>query len=198
MRGPGLRVSIDVRRTWRCARCGYLRHAPATETTVRCHCTSEQPWMTLVEPPRKVRPQPQPLDLFFDYEPDPDELPPVHADEVPQTLPANSVDSIDPTSDLRPASANSDAAEPERQDLEAPDAQILDANQKPTGGADSPCLPMDAAGEEERDSLRASSGSCSRHEPALGTSPSEPNAPDSQRPNRSRRRRRRRKPNRPE
>lgn len=69
MRGPALRIQCDVRRLWECPRCRYQRRAPATETVVRCHCIKEEPCMRLVEGVRRVRPEPQPLDHFLEFDP---------------------------------------------------------------------------------------------------------------------------------
>lgn len=86
MRGPGLRVSIDVRRLWRCPRCGYERKVPATETAVRCQCSAERPWMKLVEALRPSRPTPAPLDSYLNWEDFPES-----ADDVvtPSSSPSN-------------------------------------------------------------------------------------------------------------
>jgi hypothetical protein len=38
MKGPGLRLLIDVRRAWKCPRCGYEERVGAEVTTVACPC----------------------------------------------------------------------------------------------------------------------------------------------------------------
>lgn len=38
MKGPGLRLLIDVRREWKCPRCGYEEHVGAQTTAVACPC----------------------------------------------------------------------------------------------------------------------------------------------------------------
>ena len=68
MRGPGLRVLCDVRRTWECPVCGYQRHVGQTETSVRCQCTKDQPFMKLVEGLRKVRAERTPLDAYMEFD----------------------------------------------------------------------------------------------------------------------------------
>lgn len=73
MRGPGLRTLCDVRRTWKCPRCGYIRRASAADTSVRCQCNSDEPFMRLVEAKRPERRIPEPLDLSWEYVPDPSE-----------------------------------------------------------------------------------------------------------------------------
>jgi hypothetical protein len=70
MKGPGLRVNLDVRRLWQCPLCGAERRAAASVTALRCGCTPERPRMRLVEVRRHVRPEPKPLDLVLDIDPD--------------------------------------------------------------------------------------------------------------------------------
>lgn len=68
MRGPGLRVQTDVRRSWRCPACGQERRIPATIVSVVCPCQTPNLQMRLVEPMRKVRPEPIPLPPYFEPE----------------------------------------------------------------------------------------------------------------------------------
>lgn len=68
MRGPMIRIQNDVRRTWRCPACGYERRAHADQTSIRCHCEKEGPFMKLVEAPRKPRPEPEILPPYFEYD----------------------------------------------------------------------------------------------------------------------------------
>lgn len=70
MKGPGLRVNLDVRRLWRCPRCAAERRAEASVTTLRCGCATDPPRMQLVEVRRHVRPEPKPLDLVLNLDPD--------------------------------------------------------------------------------------------------------------------------------
>jgi len=54
MKGPGIRIDLDVRRLWRCPRCGDERKATGTVTARVCsraECAGV--WMRLVEPLRK-------------------------------------------------------------------------------------------------------------------------------------------------
>ena len=56
MKGPGLRVDLDVRRVWRCAKCGRVVRALGHVTAQRCTCTSDAAqWMHL-EPAVKKEP----------------------------------------------------------------------------------------------------------------------------------------------
>lgn len=74
MRGPGMRLKLDVRRMWQCPRCGAQRKLPAHVTTVRCQCVSEPTFMKIVEPQRLARPVPKPLNLVLNIDLDtPDE-----------------------------------------------------------------------------------------------------------------------------
>jgi hypothetical protein len=68
MKGPGLRVDLDVRRTWRCPRCGRERRAAADVTALTCSCAPDNPRMQLVESQRRVRPEPKPLDLVLNID----------------------------------------------------------------------------------------------------------------------------------
>ena len=54
MKGPGLRLELDVRRLWRCAVCHTERHTPGQVTSVRCHFCQDHPPMTLVEPQARI------------------------------------------------------------------------------------------------------------------------------------------------
>lgn len=54
MKGPGIRIDLDVRRLWRCPRCGDERKATGTLTARTCSrpdCAGV--WMKLIEPLRK-------------------------------------------------------------------------------------------------------------------------------------------------
>lgn len=56
MKGPGLRVDLDVRRVWRCAKCGRTVRTVGQVTAQRCGCTSDATqWMHL-EPAVKKEP----------------------------------------------------------------------------------------------------------------------------------------------
>jgi len=65
MRGPGMRLGLDVRRSWRCPQCGAERKQPADVTSVRCSACSAAPFMQIVEPQRRPRPTPKPLNPFI-------------------------------------------------------------------------------------------------------------------------------------
>jgi hypothetical protein len=88
MKGPGLRIDLDVRRHWRCPRCSRERRAAANVTSVTCGCVPDNPQMQLVEAQRRVRPEPQPLDLVLNIDldaPDP-EAADAAADAAPPEL----------------------------------------------------------------------------------------------------------------
>jgi len=59
VKGPGLRIDLDVRRMWRCAKCGKTVRTPVQVVSQRCSC-SDAPWMTL-QPPVKREPFRPPL-----------------------------------------------------------------------------------------------------------------------------------------
>jgi hypothetical protein len=65
MRGPGMRLGLDVRRLWQCPQCGAQRKLPADVTSVRCSACSAAPFMQIVEPPRRPRLAPKPLNPFL-------------------------------------------------------------------------------------------------------------------------------------
>src|SRR4051812_11698494 len=66
IRGPGLHVSPELRRLWRCPKCGRERMVGQAETTVVCRCQDPPVFMQLVEPKRVVRPEPRPVAHFYD------------------------------------------------------------------------------------------------------------------------------------
>lgn len=110
MRGPGLRIQCDVRRLWECPRCHYQRRAPATETVVRCHCIKEEPCMRLVEGVRRVRPEPQPLDHFLEF--DPAELADLPTSRVTPPAPVHEPAEPTPETAVSPAAASAPAIAP--------------------------------------------------------------------------------------
>jgi len=57
MRGPGVRLDLDVRRVWKCPACQLVRRVSGDLTAIRCHCAGE-PWMQLVDE-RTSRPRVQ-------------------------------------------------------------------------------------------------------------------------------------------
>ncbi|MBS0265775.1 MAG: hypothetical protein JSS02_27840 [Planctomycetes bacterium] len=64
MKGPGLRIDLDVRRTWRCAKCGKTLRTVGAVTAQRCGCADDATWMRLeqfVPRPRYVPPHREPL-----------------------------------------------------------------------------------------------------------------------------------------
>ena len=55
MKGPGMRIELDVSRIWRCPACGRTVGTRGTETARRCFCSGTETWMDLVEPIRRPR-----------------------------------------------------------------------------------------------------------------------------------------------
>jgi hypothetical protein len=70
IKGPGLRIEMDVRRCWRCPACGREARVPAWETAVRCECRSPGVWMKLIEP--TPRPAPYVAPPLYEDEDSPD------------------------------------------------------------------------------------------------------------------------------
>ena len=57
MKGPGYKLSHDVRRTWRCSACGAERKLVGDVTTLVCNCRPEGTFMSIVAE-RTVAPRP--------------------------------------------------------------------------------------------------------------------------------------------
>lgn len=63
MRGPGYKISGDVRRTWRCPYCGGQRKLSGDVTTLKCGCRDDA-WMQIVtERTSAPRPIQRPSDV---------------------------------------------------------------------------------------------------------------------------------------
>lgn len=57
MKGPGYKLTHDVRRTWRCPACGRERKLPGDATSLVCNCRPEGTFMAIVAE-RTVAPRP--------------------------------------------------------------------------------------------------------------------------------------------
>ncbi len=95
MRGPGLRASVDVRRTWRCPVCGYERRADGRLTSIRCQCAGS-PFMQLADEPRFRRLQNRPVNTYVNADdllgpPDPAPQAPPSTDSAPVSPAAESI-----------------------------------------------------------------------------------------------------------
>ena len=55
MKGPGIRLDLDVRREWECPECGKRGKTGGDVVTLRCSCCSGDVNMQLVEKLRQVR-----------------------------------------------------------------------------------------------------------------------------------------------
>lgn len=55
MKGPGLRIDVDVRRAWRCPTCGQSQRLPTDSTAPRCLCIRDGVPMKLDEGQRLGR-----------------------------------------------------------------------------------------------------------------------------------------------
>lgn len=55
MKGPGLRIDVDVRRAWRCPVCGQGARLPMDSTAPRCPCVRDGVPMKLAEGQRPGR-----------------------------------------------------------------------------------------------------------------------------------------------
>lgn len=56
MKGPGVRLDLDVRRVWECPQCGRISKSDGSRVARRCACTDEGVWMRLVRDGRPGRP----------------------------------------------------------------------------------------------------------------------------------------------
>ena len=62
IKGPGLKLSCDVRRFWKCPACDRSLRLAASRTAAVCHCSGQPKWMKLIEPTplhSGVRPLPE-------------------------------------------------------------------------------------------------------------------------------------------
>jgi hypothetical protein len=83
MKGPGMRLDLDVRRVWRCPACGHERRTSGDRTMVPCTACPERPLMSLVErkrTPRPLRPLP---DVLIAFDPAAGDLPPLDSAAAP-------------------------------------------------------------------------------------------------------------------
>lgn len=55
IKGPGLKLDLDVRRCWECPACGRRMKRLGEVVTYQCHCQEPPVWMHLVEPQRPAR-----------------------------------------------------------------------------------------------------------------------------------------------
>jgi hypothetical protein len=55
IKGPGLKLDLDVRRCFECPACGRRIKRQGDVTTYQCHCQEPPVWMHLREPPRPNR-----------------------------------------------------------------------------------------------------------------------------------------------
>jgi len=97
VKGPGLRIDLDVRRVWRCAKCGKTVRTAGLVTAQRCGCSDGSQWMRL-EPPVKREP-------FVPPHRDPipeDESEPAAATEIPtiEPVPLAASETPLPTSEI--------------------------------------------------------------------------------------------------
>lgn len=95
MRGPGYKLSGDVRRTWRCPSCGRERKLLGEITSLACIC-ADNPWMQIVAE-RTI--EPRPLQRPSDVERRPIDFgiePPPRAPEKPEATIIKSAISKEP------------------------------------------------------------------------------------------------------
>lgn len=57
MKGPGLRIDLDVRRLWQCPKCGRQVHCEGDVTSRACSCQKEETFMQLVGETKPATPR---------------------------------------------------------------------------------------------------------------------------------------------
>jgi len=55
VKGPGIRLDLEVRREWECPLCGKRRRATGDVVALRCGCTRDKESMKLLEGQRQTR-----------------------------------------------------------------------------------------------------------------------------------------------
>ncbi|MFG0333599.1 MAG: hypothetical protein ACF8TS_09580 [Maioricimonas sp. JB049] len=143
MKGPGLRLDLEVRRLWRCPKCGFERRVPARQVTVTCGCTDSGTFMQLIEPKRAVRAEPPPLDLFLDIDLGPSERRQRVAEPATMsgTADAPSQPAIEVPAELvtpPPAAASSGDAATDERSRPKPRESSGDQSSNPAASEDSP------------------------------------------------------------
>lgn len=121
MRGAGLRLNNDVRRTWRCAVCGAERRAGAFVTAVRCECAGN-PSMKLVEGRRLERPLKEAVSPYLEFVFEPGELNPPRP----------------PVDEYPPEQTENDAPQGELQSSDAAEEQAGDSRPRAPQGDNRP------------------------------------------------------------
>jgi hypothetical protein len=96
VKGPGLRIDLDVRRVWRCAKCGKTVRTQGQITAQRCGCADGSQWMEL-QPPVKREPFRAPH-----RDPIPEDGPDPETDEKTESVPELPVASAAPSPAAEP------------------------------------------------------------------------------------------------
>lgn len=108
MKGPGLRIRLDVRRVWKCPQCGKQIRLPGQQVSYPCPCTSPPTWMHLL-------PDPKPPEYHFEKIsiPEPVEEEPLPEPERPPLPQQPTEETAETTAD---ASRPSEQTRPPRRD----------------------------------------------------------------------------------
>ena len=122
MKGPGYKLSHDVRRTWRCPACGTERKLAGDITSLKCNCRSDGTFMVIVVE-RTVAPRPLQVPNEQDIRPSEfgiDDLPPLvpHPSSLPpertgprRPRPDSSSRGTDSTNSSEPTESSEGSAE---------------------------------------------------------------------------------------
>jgi hypothetical protein len=60
VKGPGVRIDLDVRRIWKCPRCGRVARTAGHAVSQRCGCADDGVWMQLQPPVKRAAFSPPP------------------------------------------------------------------------------------------------------------------------------------------
>lgn len=138
MKGPGLRIDLDVRRMWRCPRCQRVARTPGNVVSQSCGCAPERVWMVLQQPlprPRFV-PDYRELEAVEDYTLEPDStfiLDGDHSDVVVEGEIVTTETAVPPASPVAPESRR---VRPPRRDRKGPPPRRPGGDRRPDSGRD--------------------------------------------------------------
>jgi hypothetical protein len=142
VKGPGLRIDLDVRRIWRCAKCGKTVRTAVQVVAQRCGC-ADAPWMTL-QPPVKREPfRPPVREPLPEIEAESEKPVAVSVAAGPQVVepPAAALPAAESAPAGLPAEANPPAAEAELATAAPPAAGSGSASVEPAAPEPAPASP---------------------------------------------------------
>ena len=144
MRGPGHKLALDVRRLWRCPKCGYERKCNGRLTTVRCRC-QDGPFMQLIAEPRFQRATNRPIDLYID------------ADELlgpPEESPAPEAEVRSTDGDTLPSDESGEPSTSVKQEAQAEEPTTIEVAPESASAADTSTVPTSTTADTARDNSK--------------------------------------------